>query len=83
MSNRTHVPVSKVRLALDQFVKDLVLEEGDARRQAMIAMGKSQEHLDGFTKIDALVDDFMYETSCNLDDAQEMASNVRDYDNQY
>jgi hypothetical protein len=83
MSNRTHTKVSRVKLAVDQFVKDLIIEEGKAHKQAMIDMGKAQDGLDGLNDMDNLVDDFMYETSCNLDDAQEMASNVRDYDNQY
>jgi hypothetical protein len=83
MSNRTHTKVSRVKLAVDQFVKDLIIEEGKAHKQAMIDMGKAQDGLDGLNDMDNLVDDFMYETSCNLDYAQEMASNVRDYDNQY
>ena len=83
MSNRTHTKLSRGRLAVDQFVKDLIVEEGLAHKQAMIDMGKAQDGLDGLNDMDSLVDDFMDATACNLDDAQEMASNVRDYDNQY
>ena len=83
MSNRTHTKLSRVRLAVDQFVKDLTVEESKAHKQAMIDMGQTQDGLDGLNDMDSLVDDFMFETACNLDDAQEMASNVRDYDNQY